>query len=1689
MSEEEKVNTDENPKDGQQSLDGGTYDIIRKRLSKHGDELFQRMNNLNATRKELFGSVETKLLATERINTTNNCVPRDIISIGGNLFLFGYNVHIGLKSETFIQDVFGVFEFNPKEYSFQEGNLDAFQDETFLKDFSDLYKYYRETVFVKFIQLGPYLYMVFRIGKNISDIKTFKWLNQDGKLQYEGNRSDHEYKFPEQHEFTWKKVGRDQHVDGEHPHITIEDLVFVETIGGDLTVKVEDNTATGKGIYAEPVKNKDQTLDDADIFYSRIGNLILMKIRPYQEDDFRYLVYNHKVQEVKRIDAIADACILLSNDQGIIFPKGYYINTGEYKLFDNQLEGLIFEKRIPAANGEDYLYCFYNRDAGVYFLLSYNIIAQKVETPIVCNGFTLFENGELAMFKAQEEPQKHHAIQIMQTVYSTKELEGTADSSNYLTKIGNKEIVLALSECQELINLINKEDSFSNLYVDIVKKSTDVIDSYHWLSQKDAGHLEEPLKEIRSAASNAIEEFEKILQLKRSAKDKTEEVEKKAKDLLSKSKNMRVAKVNDIVQLLAELRHSKGEIIGLKSIRYVDLNRVENLENQISKAVDFASENCVNFLLKKEALDPYKEKVASIEKEVKELNKVVVANDLEKEINAVSAELELLIEIVSNLKILDATKTTQIIDSITALFSNFNQINSDLRKRRKELILVEGKAEFNAQIRLINQGFINYIDLADDPEKCNDYLNKLIVQLEELEGKFAEFDEYRVQIEEKREEIYNAFESKKVALVEAQNKRAQTLYSSADRILSGVKNRAESFDNVVDINGYFASDLMVDKVRDIIKNLVDLGDSTKADDVQSKLKSVKEEAIRQLNDKQELFAESGEGIKFGKHTFLVNTQKLDVTTVLRSDSIYFHLTGTNFYEEIENDLLNETREVWDMHLSSENRLVYRAEFLAYQMRKAILNEDLGLLHWAEKTQKEKQEWEQAFISKRFNEGYVKGIHDNDASKILSQLILKEESIGLLKYSSNERVKALLFWDYCLEATTKDRLSAQLKALGIIRSVFKSHNEADYISDQLLALIDPFEDVLEVEANTDRVVQYLIEEISLNEKFVLSHEAKQLVESFKKYLSNHKKTTVFNNAIFKDAPHWDDQFNQIQLWLKSFNRIENKLVQNRVVDEAAFYLLKNNKDLFYSSTVDVTAEITDLKGDHPVIEDGKYQLHYNDFMDKLLAFEASEVRMYHQYHDIKKRLTADFKDRIRLSEFMPRVLSSFVRNQLIDKVYLNIIGDNLAKQIGTAGADKRTDLMGMLLLISPPGYGKTTLMEYIASRLGLVFMKINGPALGHNVVSLDPEDADNAASREEIMKLNLGLEMGDNIMLYLDDIQHCNPEFLQKFISLADGQRKIEGVYNGKTKTYDFRGKKVVVVMAGNPYTESGEKFRIPDMLANRADIYNLGDILGDSDEEFKMSYLENSLTSNNVLGTLKDKGKKDVYNLIKVAQGQPLESITFENSYTSEELSDILAVLKMSLTVRDVVLKVNLEYIDSAGKEDVFRTEPPFKLQGSYRDMNKMVEKLNPLMNDQELDTLLMSHYENEAQTLTTGAEANLLKLKELIGKLSPEEQTRWNEIKKEYAKRQKLKGFGDSNEMIQVISQMENLNETLSGLGQNQDPDFMVQLKKLTEGVRAISTVMIENRDGEFKTTSKSSSTTKGKTTSSKTKGKKDTE
>jgi len=248
----------------------------------------------------------------------------------------------------------------------------------------------------------------------------------------------------------------------------------------------------------------------------------------------------------------------------------------------------------------------------------------------------------------------------------------------------------------------------------------------------------------------------------------------------------------------------------------------------------------------------------------------------------------------------------------------------------------------------------------------------------------------------------------------------------------------------------------------------------------------------------------------------------------------------------------------------------------------------------------------------------------------------------------------------------------------------------------------------------------------------------------------------------------------------------------------------------------------------------------------------------------------------------------------------------------------------------------------------------------------------------------------------------------------------------------MRGRKFCVIMSGNPYTESGDVFKIPDMLANRADIYNLGDTLGGMQEAFALSYIENGLTSNPVLAPLATRDMADVYRFVAKAEGKPFSSNELSHSYSGAEVNEIVTTLQRLMQVRDVVGRVNQQYIASAAQADQYRTEPPFKLQGSYRNMNKMAEKISSVMNDTEVLQLIADHYQGESQLLTTGAEENLLKLAELRGNMTDAQAERWTQIKRDFM-RNKAMGGSDSDVGGRVVAQLNDLVEGVRGLAPNK--------------------------------------------------------
>ena len=234
-------------------MDAGTYEVLRGRLAQQATELAGRAETLNSERLKVFGGTELRLVGTERIRTEHNCVPRDIVSVGG-FMLFGYNVFIGLKSETTVDDVFSLHTFvrsttgkqgarDGEAFGFEAADNGPLRDPAFLRAFGEMYRYYRDTRLLQLRRLEGRLLAVFQTGVRVEDVRVLRWkVDTDGAVSFMDDRGERDHVFPPSHDFEWVETTRDQHVLGRHPHISIGDEVFVETIGGNLTIKVENNT-------------------------------------------------------------------------------------------------------------------------------------------------------------------------------------------------------------------------------------------------------------------------------------------------------------------------------------------------------------------------------------------------------------------------------------------------------------------------------------------------------------------------------------------------------------------------------------------------------------------------------------------------------------------------------------------------------------------------------------------------------------------------------------------------------------------------------------------------------------------------------------------------------------------------------------------------------------------------------------------------------------------------------------------------------------------------------------------------------------------------------------------------------------------------------------------------------------------------------------------------------------------------------------------------------------------------------------------------------------------------------------------------------------------------------------------------------------------------------------------------------
>ncbi|GAA5004139.1 DNA repair ATPase [Kitasatospora paranensis] len=1562
-------------------VEDGTYQILRARLADRAAELGRRAAELNSLRQGAFGSRTLELAGSARPRTAVAGLACGIVAVRPDVLLLGTtapDLDAGLLS-------LHALDGSALDPATLPGLLD---DERFHRDLAELLRYYRGARLADLVRTTTgRLLAVFRTGENDGDQRVLSWQLSGDRVEYLGNHGERDLPQPPSGELEWTAVGREHH---EHGRIRIdgaEGAVSVATTGGRLTVR----TVPGdRLLFEEPVDEPLQSLADAVVAHASTGPLLLLRIRPYNEPADRHLVVNTRTGSVRRQDSVGFGARLLPAEQGLIFPGGYELADGSHRAFRTDGAGAAdeqgFDAVLPAPNGEDLLYVLRRPARSQVLLLPWNTVRREAAAALNGVAHTLLPDGTLVLVKPDREAVRTHELQLWRTPFQSADFAAAQPvGDGPLERIGNADLVRGIADCLDVVRTAtaagqdSQEAATPELLLDACAKAAD---RHYWLA--DTGLLE-PLTELSEAARQVAAEQARIRGLAARASQALDGAREEAAALVRRSHGEPPTDVDGWTALLAELRRAQGRTRTLHELPHLDLAALERVEADLAAELTAATERAFAFFA---GPDAFAGSLAAAQQAAEDAESVTAAADAARLADRLGGQADALAtvtDLVTGAVAADPATGTAVLLAIGEVLAAVNRARAVLVNRRRALLDAEHRAAHAAESALLAQATAAALAAADTPAACDDQLARLMLRVDALEARFAEAEGLAADLALRREEIRQAFAARRQTLLDEVAARADRVGASAQRALEALRRRLAGLGTAADIHAAQAADPMAVRVRAAAEELRGLDDRVRAQELEDGLLGAVRSALRDLRDRADLSADGGASVRLGRHRFAVRREPVELTLQPDGDGLAFLVTGTGYRRAARVPQLQAGREFWTQPLVSESPALYRAEYLAAALLPAVTG-------GADRAADPLLEHVRRAAERAYDEGYERGVHDHDAALILGALLRLRTGAGLLEHPAEVRAAAQLFWAHGAAEEQQAAWRLRARSLTRARDRFGADTAAAAVAE-LAAELDRA--VAEFAAATGlpaepRAGRYLIDELAQpREGFATGLAARTLLDGFRQ-TDAAADLAADLRALRADLPA---RRQLAAAWLGSHAaaHANEEGLAEAVAELCAPELPR------YGIDAPVGETVAGLLGSHPRVHDGRLTVRIDELPHRAQVFREERAPAHRAF----QRQRADALDaeraRLRLGDFRPRPLAGFVRNQLIDQVYLPLVGDNLARQLGTLDHGGSTDRSGLLLLLSPPGYGKTTLLEYVADRLGLLMVRVNGPALGVGTTSLDPERAPDAAARREVEKIVFALEAGSNVMLHVDDIQHVSAELLQKFIPLCDTQRRVEAVSDGIPRSFDLRGRRFAVCLAGNPHTANGQRFEIPDMLANRADVWNLGEVLAGHGDVFALSFLENALVANPVLAPLAGIDPADLRLLIALADGDPAAQAD-RLTHLVPDLDRTLAALTRLRRVQRTVLAVNSAYIASAAQEETDRREPPFLLQGSYRTMARLAARIDPVQSDAEVEALLDDHYLAEARTLGSAAEANLLGLALLRGRATPEQTARWTSLCAGYA-------------------------------------------------------------------------------------------
>ncbi len=846
-----------------------------------------------------------------------------------------------------------------------------------------------------------------------------------------------------------------------------------------------------------------------------------------------------------------------------------------------------------------------------------------------------------------------------------------------------------------------------------------------------------------------------------------------------------------------------------------------------------------------------------------------------------------------------------------------------------------------------------------------------------------------------------------------------------------------------------------------------------------------------------------EFLQLGSHRLTVNTQPFELTWVLDHGKAALSLTGTD-YTEVLTEVTWDTSPESELPLTAiESPTVYRGEYLAALVwpmlpagvlappefttnsplwpiitlmpltlrkvwrhlsklisylpipRTSDTNQGVSSVALPSPIPNASNLLEQVhhyLATHPAETGYEYGIHDIDAVTILEKLWYFEAHASRLRFGPLPRAVAQLFWVFSADPAARKlwentiRGLSQLSSLvgtagttclqqlgtGLQQAIHCLVAEPSLIPLQHLSTIDKT-------WVAQRAGEYLLEELQdAPLTFTMSTAAKQLVDGFWQDLEERDKRLEFEAELKTLTAAWSSQWLLIHTALTNYvnNAMPFDSTINYYLPEAIVIILTTSGWLHQLNSTNLQVNLSVL-GQHPRIKNHILSLQLDEFSERLQYLITVTVPTQKSARDLRTQLLEAAQQRLQLTQYQPTPSPSWVTHRWLTQVLFNRLGDNLAQQLEQGNH-------GALLLLAPSGFGKTSLVEFLAFRLGVLLVRIDGTALSTTVTSLDPAAAPHALARLELEKLNFALTLGNNVILLLDNCHYCPTEWWQLLIPLVAPSRRIQGVWQGQTRHYDLRGKRFALILAGT------HTVAFPPSLINRLDICLMALVVPEHEEWFRLSYVETAIPRQPLLAPLigRENDLDELLRLVRAKDLSPEALATVTAKYPAEELSDIINLLKQLWQVQTIVFKIHQHYLTSLIQTDRWRTQPPFQLLGNYQTMNKLADKLTATMTEVEVEQLVMEHYFEQAHALPSGNEENWLQCLALMDKLSPAQATRWQLIQHAFTATV-ISDDPTLDPVSRLVKQLQGLGEQLQYIQTTlAHPEASSPLPKLVEAL-----------------------------------------